>query len=184
MKVALIGPTNIQKLSTIIGKSVADVESLARDVGKVLAQSKCQLVVGFNYSGVIKLVGDGYKKHGGKLEILYTENNADWDTVIYMKHLQEADVKTKKGSWHDLLLSLVTDVDVVLCAGLSAGALGELAYMKWNFQESKGKVKALIGVKELLRNGEFPPEIQYDLDKIIIISSIKELDKILKSHKS
>lgn len=184
MKVALIGPTNMQKLSTIIGKSVADVESLARDVGKVLAQSKCQLVVGFNYSGMIKLVGDEYKKDGSKLEMLYTENNADWDTDIYKKHLQDADIKTKKASWHDLLLSLVSDVDVVLCAGLSAGVLGELAYMKWNFQESKGNVKKLIGVKELLRNGEFPPEIQYDLNKMIVISSVKELDKILKSHKS
>lgn len=170
----------MEKFSTIIGRPIAEIENLARDVGKALAVSKCQLVVGFNYSGMIKLVGDAYKQNGGRLEMLYTENDSDWFTDVYMKCLEEADKKTKKASWHDLLLSLVSDSDGVVCVGLAAGVLGELAYMKWNFQENKGKVKALIGIKEFLRNGGFPPEISFDLKKIIVISSSKDLNQILK----
>ena len=180
MKASILGPTNMKKFSNIIGKSVNEIENIAKNIGKILADNKIQLVTMFNYSGMLKVICDVYKEKGGKLEILYTENDYDWDTDIYMDNLKEADIKTKKDSWHDLLLSLVKEVDIVICAGLSAGGLTELGYMKWNFQENKGNAKALIGIKELLRNGELPPEISYDLGNVVSVVSIKELDKTLK----
>lgn len=182
MKVSILGPTNLGKFSNITGKNIEEIETIAKDIGKTLAENECKLVVVFNYSGMIKLVGDSYKKHGGKLEMLYTENDYDWYTDIYMKHLKEANVKTKKESWHDMLLSLVTDSDIVVCAGLSAGVLVELGYMKWNHQENKGKVKALIGIKEFLKNG-FPLEIS-DLNKLIVLTSVKNLQKTVEKTKS
>ena len=180
MKVSLIGPTNVEKLSKIIGKPIEEIEKIARQVGETLAKNDCELVVIFNYSGLIKIVGNSYKQAGGKLEMLYTENDYDWDTDIYMKNLDEADLKVKKPSWHDVLLGLVTDSDVVVCVGLSAGGLAELGYMKWNYQDKKGKVKKLIGVKELLRNDEFPPEISLDMKDIITICSVNDLDQAIK----
>jgi len=180
MKIAVIGPTNIEKFSRLINKPIDEIKKNSAEVGEILAKNSSGLVVVFNYSGMLKLVGDSYRKNGGKLEMLYTENDYDWETKIYMKHLEEADKKTKKDSWHDMLLSLVADNDVVVCAGLGAGVLAELCYIKWNFQEKKGKLRALIGVKEFLRNGEFPQEISYDLDKLIKIVEIKELGKVLK----
>jgi hypothetical protein len=64
---------------------------------------------------------------------------------------------------------------------MGAGVLAELAYIKWNHQEKKGKVKAIIGIKELLRNNEFPPEITYDLKDIIKVCSVSHLDRVLKN---
>ncbi|MBW3016899.1 hypothetical protein KY316_00880 [Candidatus Woesearchaeota archaeon] len=78
-----------------------------------------------------------------------------------------------------MLLTLVTDSDLVICAGLSAGTFAELGYMKWNYQEKKGKVKALIGIKELLNSGKVPSEFE-DMSNIIVISSVADLDKIIK----
>ena len=52
--------------------------------------------------------------------------------------------------------------------------------MKWNEQENKGRVKALIGMKELIPNG-FQPEISEDLGKKIIISSENDLKKVLQN---
>jgi len=179
MKVSLIGPTNVKKLSKIIGKPIEEIEKIAKEVGETLAKNDCELVVVFNYSGLIKIVGNSYKQAGGKLEMLYTENDYDWDTELYMGHLEESDSKTKKDSWHDMLLSLVTDSDIVLCAGLSGGVLAELGYMKWNYQDKKGKVNALIGIKELLRDGEFPPEISFDMQDLISLSSVDDLDEHL-----
>jgi len=180
MKISIVGPTNIKKFCAITGRSMKEIEPKANEIGKIIAEGNHQLVAIFNYSGMIKLVGDSYKKHGGKLEMFYTENDSDWDTEIYMKYLEEADIKTKKDSWHNMLLSLVKDSDIVLCLGLAAGTLAELGYMKWNYQEHKGSVKALIGIKEFLRNGEFPPEISFDMSRLITISSVDELKNTLK----
>ncbi len=181
MKISLLGPTNMEKFSKIVGLSLKEIETKAKRIGMDIAKNNLQLVVVFNYSGMLKLIGDSYRKNGGKLEMLYTENDYDWDTEIYMKHLKEADIKTKKESWHHMLLSLVKDSDIVICAGLSAGVFSELGYMKWNYQENKGKVKALIGIKEFLRNEEFPPEVSFEMNKFMIISSAEGLDKTLKS---
>ncbi|MBI2583028.1 MAG: hypothetical protein HYW25_00015 [Candidatus Aenigmarchaeota archaeon] len=183
MKVSLLGPTNMEKFSRIVGKSPEEIRPLAEETGKIIAESKCNLIVVFNYSGMLKLVGDSYKKHGGKLEMLYTENDHDWETDIYMKHLKEADVKTKAESWHDMLLRLVKASDLAICAGLSAGVLAELGYMKWNYQEGKGKVKALIGIMEFLRGEKFPPEISFDMEKLIVISSVNGLEKAIEKFK-
>jgi hypothetical protein len=184
MKVSLIGPSNLEKFSSIIGKPLDQIENIAKDIGHVLAKNNCQLVVIFNYTGILKLIGDPFKESGGKLEMLYTENDYDWYTDIYMKHLKEADIKTKKDSWQDLLMGLVKDSDLVICAGLSAGVFTELGYMKWNFQEGKGNTKALIGIKEFLHNGELPKEIIYDkMGKFIEVTSVKDLQKtILKFY--
>jgi hypothetical protein len=180
MKISLIGPTDIERLSKIIGKPIREIELKAKEIGKIIAENKLQLIVLFNYSGMLKLVGDSYKENGGKLEMLYTENDYDWETNVYMKHLNEADIKTKKKGWHDILLTLIRDPDLVLCAGLSAGVFAELGYMKWNYQEKKGNIKALIGIKEFLRDEEFPPEISWDMERLISVSSINELSNTLK----
>ena len=180
MKVSLLGPTNIENLSSIIGLPKNEIQEIAEEIGKILADNKCNLVIFFNYSGILKMVGDSYKKEGGKLEMLYTENDYDWETKIYIKDLKEADIKTKKDSWHDMLLSLVSDSEIVLCAGLSAGVMAELGYMKFNYQENKGKAKLIIGIKELLRDEKFPVEF-CDMEKIMKVVSIKELDEIIKN---
>jgi len=184
MKVSLIGPSNVEKLSQIIGKSTNQIESIATDIGHALAKNNCQLVVIFDYVGMLQLVGNPFKERGGKLEMLYTKNDYDWYTDIYMKYLKDADVKTKKDSWHDLLLSLIKDSDLVICAGLSAGVFTEMGYMKWNFQERKGNVKALIGIKELLPGGKMPKELTHDkMGEMIKIISVNDLQKTLLKFK-
>ncbi len=52
----------MEKFSKIIGKSQTQIEQIAVGIGKILAENKCRLVVVFNYSGMLKLVGDSYKK--------------------------------------------------------------------------------------------------------------------------
>jgi hypothetical protein len=179
MNVSLLGPSNMTKFSEIIGKQPKEIEAVAREIGRTLAEKQCRLVVVFNYIGILRLIGEEFKKHGGRLEMLYTENDYDWYTDLYMKHLSEADINVKKDSWHDLLLSLVTDSDIVLCAGISAGVYTELGYMKWNNQEKKGRVRKLIGIKEFLRGGEFPPEISWDMEKIITVIPASKLGQVI-----
>ena len=183
MRVSLLGPTNLKKFASIIEKDEADIAQLAKDLGTSLAKQNCQLHVVFNLSGMLKLVADAYKAAGGKLTMLYTENDYDWETKPYLSNLQEGDKTVKYPSWHDMLLSLVTDSDIVICAGLSAGVMAELGYMKWNYQEKKGKVKWLIGIKEFLRDGQFPPEIGMDMSNLVKICSVEKLHESIEGNK-
>ncbi|MBW3016900.1 hypothetical protein KY316_00885 [Candidatus Woesearchaeota archaeon] len=84
MKISIIGPTNMKKFSKIIGRPVPEIEQISKSIGKITAQNNAALVVVFNYSGMLKLIGDAHKKNGGKLEMLYTENDYDWETKPYM----------------------------------------------------------------------------------------------------
>jgi hypothetical protein len=181
MKVSLIAPSNVEKLSSIIGKPIGEIETISKEVGRILARSCCQLVVIFDHNGVRALVADSFKENGGELEMLYTKNDYDWHVnASMMGHLEEADIRTEKASWHDMLLSLVKDSDLVVCAGLSAGVFAEIGYMKWDYEQNTGKVKALIGIEELLPDGKFPKEISYDaVGKLLEVSSVKGLPKAI-----
>jgi hypothetical protein len=180
MKISLLGPTNLKKFSKLTGLSQEQIEDYAANLGELIAKNHLQLMVFFNYSGMLKLVGDSYKRHGGKLEMIYTENDYDWETKCYVEDLRQADILTKKDSWHDMILHIVSEPDIVLCAGLSSGVFAELGYMKWNHQDKRGRVKALIGVKELLRGHAFPPELEYDMNKFMFVVPIIELDALFK----
>ena len=182
MKVSILGPTNMKKFSTLTGKTLQDIAKIAKEIGKTLAKNGCEVVCVFNYSGMLRLIGEAYKKEGGKLEMLYTENDYDWDTKPYLGYLKEANHTTKKEGWHDMLLSLVKDSDIVICAGLSAGVFAELGYMKWNYQENKGRVKIIVGIKELLRGEEFPHEGSFGMDTFIHVVSSSELDGMIRER--
>jgi hypothetical protein len=126
MKVSILGPTNMKKFSKIICTPITEIEKNATEIGKILTENQCEVIVISNYSGMQKLVGDSYKKHGGKLTMIYTENDYDWFTDIYMDGLKEADIKIKMPSWHDALLKLVNGSDIVIFSGLSAAVLQSL----------------------------------------------------------
>ena len=179
MRVSILGPTNLVKFASILQVPQKEIEQKGQEIGKALADGKHQVRVVFNYAGMLKLIGDSCQKQGGQVEMLYTTNDYDWDTKGYLPFLKEAQKTTESPSWHDMLLSLVRETDVVLCAGLSAGVFAELAYMKWDHQESKGHVKALLGIKELLRGGRFPPEMSKDLAGLIRIVPCAKLKAAL-----
>ncbi|MSU56091.1 MAG: hypothetical protein EXS51_02160 [Candidatus Taylorbacteria bacterium] len=186
MHISLLGPTNLIKFSALTKLSSEEVARLAEATGKATAGAGATLTIVFNYAGMLSLVGEAHKKAGGALRMLYTQktDSTDWETAPYEHYLKEADETKKLASWHHMLLSLVSDADIVVCAGLSAGVLAELAYMKWNVAEKRGRVQKLIGIKELLRDGHFPAEIETDLRDLIKIIPVAELTKTLSQWKN
>ena len=184
---SLIGPTNLKKFYAITGRSESDVKMLANAIGAATARSGATLNVIFNYAGMIELVGEAHKANGGKLRMLYTDNTekpSDWDSAPYISNLSRVSEKVKFGSWHETLLSLVSESEVILCCGLSAGVYAELAYIKWNTVDHRGKVKKLIGIKEFLRTGDFPPEITMDLKEMITLTPATALAQVLEPWKT
>lgn len=178
MKISLLGPTNLKKLAEITGITSEQIETAAKEVANAIAASG-ELQMVFDLNGILELVANEYKSAGGKLTLLYTENDYDWETKPYMHFLEQADETIQLDSWHDMLLHLVKNTDVVVCAGLSSGVWAELAYIKWNHVEGKCNLKAIVGIKNLLRNGEFPPELSHELqDKIIYTDAANLSEKL------
>jgi len=52
MKISILGPTNMDKFSKLINKPINEIENISKEIGKVIAKNKFQLVVVFNYSGM------------------------------------------------------------------------------------------------------------------------------------
>ena len=77
MKICILWPTNIKKFSILIGKSIEEIISTTHKIRKILAENNHQAVMVFNYTEMLKLLGDAYKHNRGKFEMLYTENDYD-----------------------------------------------------------------------------------------------------------
>lgn len=180
-KVGIIGPTNIPKLSKLTGKSQNFLLEKAQLVGRILAEENCELWINSD-KGMLVAIGRAYKKSNGKkLVVLYPNKGEPWPKEHAKPYLKNADEIRKEPNWFWSNYNVTALPDLCICVGLSAGTLSELAYIKWNHQLKCGKLKKLIGIKELLRNGRLPAEIEVDIKDIIqYVEKTEDLRGVLK----
>lgn len=180
LKVGIIGPTNMKKLSKLTGKPEDFFLKRAEAVGKTLASHGCEVWVNSD-GGMVSGVAKAYKKAGGKrLVMLYPRKGEPWPNKHAKPHTQHADKISRQPNWFWANYQVVTAPDICLCVGLSAGTLSELAYIKWNCQFNRGRLKQLVVLQDLVRDKKIPPEIEVELQGILLYcKSIKELDTFL-----
>jgi len=181
LKVGIIGPTNLQKLSRLTKKPIGFFFQKAKKIGKILAETGWELWLNSD-KGMAEKIAKSYKKHEGKkLVILYPGKAEPWPNKHTTPYLKYADHLRKEPNWFWTNYNVTAIPDFCICVGLSAGTLSELAYIKWNHRLKRGNLKKLITIKELLRGGRLPPEIEEDVKgKLIYINKAEELKKILK----
>jgi len=181
LKVGIIGPTNLRKLSKLTKKPVKFFLGRAEKIGELLAEAGCELWVNSD-RGMVENVARSYKQNNGKkLVILYPGKAEPWPNKHARPYKKNADVLRKEPNWFWANYNVTALPDLCICAGLSAGTLSELAYIKWNYQLKRGNLKRLIAIKELLRDRKLPPEIEVDVKKILVyINKAEELKPILK----
>ena len=181
IKIGVIGPTNLQKLTKITLKPINFFLERARKIGKILAESGTELWINSD-KGMLVGVARGYKENNGKkLVILWPRKAEPWPNKHAKPYIKHADKIRREPNWFWTNYNVVALPDICLCVGLSAGTLSELAYIKWNYQLKKGRLKKLIAIKELLRGGKFPPEIEFDIKGILTyINEVEDLKKVLE----
>jgi len=181
LKIGLIGPTNIKKLSKLTKKPAGFYIKKAEEIGELLAKFNCEVWANGD-KGMVSTAALAYKKNRGrKLIILYPHQPSPWPNKHVMASKKYADKLKKESSWFWANYNVVTQPDLCICIGLSSGTLSELAYVKWNHQLKRGKLKNLIAVKELLRDRKLPPEIEVDIRKILIyVNKAEDLKKVLE----
>jgi len=182
IKVGIIGPTNIQKLSELTRKPKDFLLEKARVVGRILAEMNCELWINSD-KGMLVAVARAYKNFGGKkCVVLYPAKGEPWPKEHAMPYIKYADELRKEPDWFWSNYNVVAIPDICICVGLSAGTLSELAYIKWNHQLKCGNMKKLVAIQELLRNSKLPPEIEVDINKVIqYIEKTEDLKKFLKN---
>ena len=180
-KVGIIGPTNIPKLSKLMGKPQEFFLEKSKIIGKILAETDCELWVNSD-KGMLVAIARAYKDFGGKkLVILYPDKGEPWPKEHSKPYIKNADEIRKELNWFWSNYNVTALPDLCICVGLSAGTLSELAYIKWNYQLKCGNLKKLIGIKELLRDGKLPAEIEVDIKDIVqYIDKTEDLEDVLR----
>jgi hypothetical protein len=83
LKVGIIEPTNLVKLSTLTGKPQEFFIDRAAEIGKALAESRCELWVNSD-GGMLAEVAQAYKRGGGSsLVVLSPANPEPWPIVSW-----------------------------------------------------------------------------------------------------
>jgi len=183
LKVGLIGPTNIQKLSKLTKKPVSFYIKKTKEIGKLLAELNCEVWINSD-KGMAINIAKYYKQNGGKkLVILFPNSSQPWPNKHAYPYKKYADVIRKEPNWFWTNYNVTAIPDLCVCVGLSAGIFSELAYIKWNYQLKRGKLKKLIAIRELLRERKLPSEIEFDIRRILIyINEVKDFKEILEKY--
>ncbi|MBM3251138.1 MAG: hypothetical protein FJZ07_02815 [Candidatus Nealsonbacteria bacterium] len=184
LKVGIIGPTNIKKLSKLTNRSIDFFVERAEEVGKILAELGCELWVNGD-KGMAYNVALSYKRNNGKkVVVLYPKKGIPWPKEHVDPYIKNMDKIRKEPNWFWANYNVTAIPDICICVGLSAGTLCELAYIKWNCKLRRGNLKKLIAIKELMRDGKLPPEIEVDIKKVLIyINRAEDLENIFKKYR-
>lgn len=182
LKVGVIGPSNVVKLQKILGKPVEELTERAQAVGRILAQASCELWV--NADGGMLLAA--YKEYldfqGPNLVMLYPQLAEPWPNEHTQEFLRYARETRRELDWFWCNYNVIHLTDLCICVGLSNGTLGELADIGFDVRFKMSGLKHLIGLRELLREGRFPFEIEIEVASILTyLETVEELEGFLQS---
>lgn len=180
--VGIIGPTDLRKFSFLLGKPLEFLVERAVRVGEILAENGCKLLANSEDGSMVFEVACAYKKHGGTEFILVTPRRpTPWPLAETNASRAVADSIEEFQDWYRANHAVVSRPTIVVCVGLSAGTLSELAYIKWDDQFQRGSLQKLVIIRELMREEELLPELAINIAPLVeYIGVVEELDQVLK----
>ena len=105
-----------------------------------------------------------------------------WPNDHAWAYTRIADRVKKLKSWYRANHVVVSEVDVCVCVGLSAGTYTELGYAKWGEEFKRGTLKRLLVVQELIRGGKLPPEFSRKFGPVLRYIAAEELPLALQEE--
>jgi predicted Rossmann-fold nucleotide-binding protein len=131
--VGLIGPTNLQRISTASGIPEAHYRDTAYAAGRVIAQSGAALAV-VPDRGVAVLGMQGYRDAEGPWIVGLTPSGGPSESVATANCFSNATQCNEIVSgftWHHQHARICEMCALLICVGLSCGTLAEIAWTKW-----------------------------------------------------
>lgn len=183
LKVGIIGPTNMPKLSTLTHKPIDFFRKRAAIIGEILANANCELWVNSDQGMLVSISRAYGKANGKKCVVLVPEKGEPWPKAHTIPFTRFSNELRKEPNWFWSNYNVTAIPDICVCVGLSAGTLSELAYIKWNCQFECGNLKRLVVIKELIRDGKLPDEIECEVENILVyLNETKDLEGFLKTY--
>ncbi|MFC1728370.1 hypothetical protein ACFLZ7_02815 [Nanoarchaeota archaeon] len=181
MRIGILGPTDYESISEVIGVSQEEVDRILDETAKYVAEIGAEIVV-VPDGGTSSRFAKAYKEHGGKKVIGIIPRK---DPEYGIKHLEpyisllgeEIDVP----DWNYVAPRIVNESDEMIVLGLAPGVFIELGYSKFNIQFKLTKLKNIFVYSNLISNGKIQEELESRLINVIkYIKSPEELKSLLK----
>jgi len=172
MKIAIIGPSNIDRTAGAAGIDPEAVRETARDAGRMLAESGHELVV-VPDQGVAVIAAQAYRESRGKKIwglIPNSGHSAEGSTSRVQRNKTMCDETRDDLSWLEQHSRLVEFCEAMVCVGLSCGTICEIAWTKWT-----KKIPVFI-LKNLATR--IPPEIEAETDLRYLASLVEIIDAL------
>lgn len=175
MKIALIGPTNLELISEYSGIEINTYINSAKILGKLIADYNHDLVI-VPDRGVAVAGLNSYKENNGKNIIAinptrgatsYQEKTLKCDDNLKLCNEIYSDL-----AWCEQHSFICRLSDLMVCCGLSCGTIAEIVWTKWNEKPDVYVCKNTIT--------SIPPEIIAE-SKVNFIENAEGFEQILKS---
>jgi hypothetical protein len=166
-KVAVIGPSNIERVAKAAGVDPAKIHAVATEAGRLLASAGHELVV-VPDRGVAVIAARAYREARGKgIHGLIPVSGDSAQSASSRVEMNSAlcDTADRSLTWYEQHSRIVRAADAMICAGLSCGTVCEIAWTKWT---KRIPVYVLKGLGSAV-----PPEIEAETD-VRYVESIEE----------
>ena len=177
MKIAVIGPSIIEKIASAVGVDPRRIEEAADEAGRLLAAAGHELVVCPD-RGVPVVAAKAYRAAGGKRVyglIPRSGDSAQGSISRVESHSGLCDGTDRGLTWYEQHSRLVRAADAMLCLGLSCGTVCEIAWTKWSKHIPVFVLKGL--------GSAVPPEVEAETDVRYVDTLREVLDALGKGRR-
>ncbi len=176
MKISILGTGDISKISRHTAMSKQELKVLIEEIGKLLAEKRCEAVIIPN-KGIPLEISKIYKKNGGKKVLgVVPVKDKDYGLGHIKEFLSLIDEQLEVDSWYDADGKVAAFGDICIVIGMSPGVMRALTALKFHQKYRNNKTKLIVFKNTL--STKIQPEIQEEIS-ITYINSIKELGKII-----
>lgn len=184
MRISILGTGDVEIIHKNSKTSKEKLQKLLEDAAKLIAKIGAEIII-LPARGIPYEFAKLYKKYGGKKVHGVIPAKCPFYGEYTMKiigdYLDVIDERIEVPSWYDVDGEIATLGDFALIFGFSSGVLVETGMMKYNLLYRGRKTKLIIFENTI--SGKLHPEVEIDV-KPVYISSVDELEKILKAAKS
>ncbi len=161
MKIAVLGPGNIELISKHSQLSEEEVNNFIKDFGKFLAENGFEIIIAVD-RGIPYEVAKVYKKNKGrkvygvlpKSHEKYQEGKEE----AIKSYLEVVDEKIKVDSWYHLNGEIASFGDIAVSFGLSCGTMADIVFLYFHYKYLNGKTRLLMYLPSM--SSKLPKEIE------------------------
>lgn len=162
MKIAILGPGNIELISKHTNMDEKDVKEFINNLGKFLAENDFEIIIAVDRSLPYE-IAKVYKKHGGKKVYgVNPQSHEKYDKQEQIKpFLDIIDEEIKVASWYHLNGEIASFSDVAVVFGLSCGTMADIVFLYFHYKYLKSETKLLMYLPSM--SSKLHPEIEESL---------------------